>query len=342
VRDLPAREAPTDPLAIDLYLRARHAYHAGWSLNVDRSIGLFEQTLARAPDDPQILAGYALALMRRFSFDPQGTEADGNAAKAAAERALAKAPNLGEARMALATHALITGDSVTCAHAVHEALAVSPGSADVHDMRGRLLGEVGRPEDALVSLRMAVKLEPSNLRARGDAVRMHALMGDYSPVDDLVDRAAEAGGTEGVIFVLAARLALWKRDVELVRRLQAATKDLEYAFKPAVGELVALGLTGTITPALLDLGRTWGKVTGRAMRRPAFFQQLTAEVAAYAGSDDEALDAIEAADRLGLIDIAWLDRCPLFTGPRESPRFVAARRGVASRAAAVLAALRGK
>ena len=65
-------------------------------------------------------------------------------------------------------------------------------------------------------------------------------------------------------------------------------------------------------------------------------------MAAYAGRNDEALDAIEAADRLGLIDIAWLDRCPLFEGLRESPRFVSARRGVASRAAMVLGALEGR
>jgi serine/threonine-protein kinase len=341
VRDLPAREAPTDPLAIDLYLRARHAYHAGWAMNVDVAVRLFEEALARAPDDPQILAGYALELMRRFSFDPRGTEADGNRAKAAAERALQKVPTLGEARMALANHALITGDGVACARAVREALAVSPGSADVHDMRGRLLGEVGSPVDALASLSTAVKLEPSNLRARGDAMRMHALLGDYAPVDDLVARAAGEAGTEGVVIVLAARLALWKRDVEMLRRIEETTKDLQYAFKSAVGELVAVGVSGNITPALADLGKTWGKVTHGAVRRSAFFQQLAAEVAAYAGLDDAALDAIEAGDRLGLIDISWLDRCPLLDRLRDSPRFAEARRGIAARASAVLAALEG-
>jgi serine/threonine-protein kinase len=341
VRDLPAREAPTDPLAIDLYLRARHAYHAGWAMNVDVAVRLFEEALARAPDDPQILAGHALALMRRFSFDPRGTEADGKRAKAAAERALQKVPTLGEARMALANHALITGDGVACARAVREALAVSPGSADVHDMRGRLLGEVGSPADALASLSTAIKLQPSNLRARGDAMRMHALLGDYAPVDDLVARAAGEAGTEGVVIVLAARLALWKRDVEMLRRIEETTKDLQYAFKSAVGELVAVGVSGNITPALADLGKTWGKVTHGAVRRSAFFQQLAAEVAAYAGLDDAALDAIEAGDRLGLIDISWLDRCPLLDRLRDSPRFAEARRGIAARASAVLAALEG-
>jgi eukaryotic-like serine/threonine-protein kinase len=342
VRDLPAREAPTDPLAIDLYLRARHAYHAGWSLNVDRAIDLFEQALARAPDDPLILAGYALALVRRFSFDPDGTESAGEAAKRAAERALAKAPGLGEARMALASHALIVGDGVACARAVREALAIAPGSADVHDMRGRLLSEVGRPEEALASLRTAYRLEPSNERARGDAVRMRVFMGDWSAVDDMVAHNELAPGSEGVAFVLCARMALWKRDVDLVRRLRAHAEAIDFAFKGPVLELTDLGLTGTVSPGLFDMATAWGKVSGRALRRPIFFRQLAAEVAAFAGRHDEALDAIESADHLGLIDRVWMDGCPLFEGLRESPRYAVARAAVEIRAEAVLAALEGR
>ena len=126
---------------------------------------------------------------------------------------------------------------------------------------------MGSPADALASLSTAVKLEPSNLRARGDAMRMHALLGDYAPVDDLVARAAGEAGTEGVVIVLAARLALWKRDVALLRRIEETTKDLQYAFKSAVGELVAVGVSGNITPAMADLGKTWGKVTVTRLKR---------------------------------------------------------------------------
>jgi serine/threonine-protein kinase len=341
-RDLPAREAPTDPIAIDLYLRARHAYHAGWSLNVDRSIGIFEQALARAPEDPLILAGYALALTRRYSFDVEGTDAAGDAAKVAAEKALAKAPGLGEARMALAILALIVGDGVACARAVREALVVAPGSADVHDMRGRLLGEVGRPEDALASLRTAVRLEPSNQRARGDAVRMRAFLGDWQPVDELLDPRNLRGATEDVVFVLCARLAMWKRDADLVRRLQAYTQGRQYPFKASADELCNLVLTGEVSPTLIEHSKVWGKVSGRALRRPLFLRQLAAEVWAFAAHDVDALTAIESADALGLIDIVWMDRCPLLAAVREQPRFVAVRRSVAARAAEVLDALEGR
>jgi serine/threonine-protein kinase len=241
--------------------------------------------------------------------------------------------------MALATHALITGDGVACARAVREALAVAPGSADVHDMRGRLLSEVGRPEDALACLRMAVQLEPSNSRARGDMVRMHAFLGNWRPAEDLVDHAEETG--EGVAFVLCARLAMWKGDLDLVRRLRARVQGIDFAFKKAVTELTDLTLTGNVSVVLRELATVWGKISGRATRRPIFFRQLAAEVAAFARLDDEALQSIESADHLGLIDRVWIDGCPLLARLHESPRFQTARGRVDARASAVLAALEG-
>jgi serine/threonine protein kinase len=339
-RDLPARVAPTDPIAVDLYLRARHEYHAGWSLNVDRAIALFEQALARAPNDPHILAGYALALARRFSFDPGGTDAAGDGAKAAAEKALSIDPNLGEARVALASHALIMGDGVAAARAVREALVVAPGSADVHDLHGRILAEVGTPEAALVRLRTAAELEPSNERALGDIVRMHAFLGEWRPTEALIDQPL-VHGSEGVGFVLCARLGLWKRDAALFERLQAKLETIEFAFRGPVLEMTRLALTGELSPTLADLANEWGRVSGRALRRPIFFRQLSAEVAAFCGKVDDAVDAIESADGLGLIDVVWIERCPLFASFDDNARFRAARERVRARAEAVLAALEG-
>jgi serine/threonine-protein kinase len=337
-RDLPARAAPTDPVAVDLYLRARHQYHAGWSLNVDRSITLFEQSLARAPNDPHILAGYALALARRFSFDPGGTDAAGDGAKAAAEKALSFDANLGEARVALARHALVMGDGVGAARAAREALVVAPGSADVHDLRGCILAEVASPEAALVSLETALKLEPSNERVQGDIIRMRAFLGDWVPTEGLIDQP-HVDGYEGVGYVLCARLGLWKRDPDLAKRLRAKTDTIEFAYKGAVNEITDLALTGEISPALIGLTDSWGKVAGRALRRPIFFRQLSAEIAAFCGRIGPALDAIESADELGLIDVVWIDRCPLFAAFDAEERFGAARERVRARAAAVLEAL---
>jgi hypothetical protein len=81
-----------------------------------------------------------------------------------------------------------------------------------------------------------------------------------------------------------------------------------------------------------------GKVTGRVRRRPIFFRQMKAEVLAYIGDEGGALSAIEDAASLGLIDVVWLDHCPLFRAMRGSRRYAEARKQVAERAALVLEA----
>jgi len=64
----PVREVNASPVAMDLYLRARHRYFQGFASNLGAAIELFEQALSHSPDDPMILAAYAMALARQFSF----------------------------------------------------------------------------------------------------------------------------------------------------------------------------------------------------------------------------------------------------------------------------------
>src|SRR4029079_1133841 len=67
-RDTALRAAPSDPLAIDLYLRARHEYRKFWPDHLRRAIELFDQAAGIAPGDPMILAGRATALARYAFF----------------------------------------------------------------------------------------------------------------------------------------------------------------------------------------------------------------------------------------------------------------------------------
>jgi serine/threonine protein kinase len=62
-----ARQEPSDPVAIDLYFRARRAIYLE---RQDEAATLFRQALARAPDDPTILAGHAYARIGRNFFAP--------------------------------------------------------------------------------------------------------------------------------------------------------------------------------------------------------------------------------------------------------------------------------
>jgi TolB-like protein len=335
-RLLPPREAPSDPVALDLYLRARHHYHQGWTTNGQRSIALFEEALKLQPNDPRILSGYALAQMRRLGNE-ETSEGIAHVALRAAERARAVAPAAGEPLVALAAYHLVMGDYRTAAREVNDALRRAPSLPDVHDLCGRILVEVGRPEEGVAFLERALLLEPRIGRARGDIVRVRALLGEWSEVEPLYSTMPADEAEQNGVWFMRARIALWRGDVDWATRAMLEM-PASFALRAPVEGLCGVITTRVVPESIMTLLDTLGKVTGRVRRRPIFFRQLRAEALAYVGDEAGALLAIEDAASLGLIDIVWLDHCPLFNAMRGSRRFAAPREAVAERAALVLEA----
>jgi serine/threonine-protein kinase len=343
-RSAPARRAPSDARALDLYLRARHAFHRGWRDDTEQSIALFEQALALAPNDPTILAGYARAQLRRFMFDTEAKGADEAEAKgcAAAERALALAPNLGEARAALANLKWLLGDHVGCARDLREAVRIAPSSSDVNELYGRMLLEAGEPAKAVACLSAAVALEPSIEMASGDLLRARALLGDWSAFEAAIEEEPRAGAQPSSRYFLLARLTMWRRDAALVPAARRCFERVEFPLKPQVLRLLDFVEAGRGQGDVESEIVPWGRVVGRARRRPMFFRQLAAEVNAYVSNEQETLRAIEDADALGLIDVTWTDRCPLFDALRDKPAFRAPRDRIAARAKEAIDVLEGR
>jgi tetratricopeptide (TPR) repeat protein len=255
----------------------------------------------------------------------------------AAERARAVAPSAGEPLVALAAYHLVMGDYRAAAREVNDALRRSPALPDVHDLCGRILLEVGRPEEGIAFLERALLLEPRAGRARGDVVRAHALLGEWADVEPIYawNPSDEAG--QNAVWALRARMALWRGDAAWAAKALAEMPPT-LAFRPAVEGLCGVITTGVVPESFLALIDSLGKVTGRVRRRPIFFRQLRAEVLASVGDEGGALAAIEDAASLGLIDTVWVDHCPLFRAMRGSRRFAEARQNVAERASLVLEA----
>ena len=342
-RQVQPRHAPTDPVAVDLFLRARHAYHDGWLVSTALSIDLFQQALARAPDDPNILAGYALAQLRRFAMDTEGPSADeaGEIGRQSAERALSIAPHMGDARLALASYRLTMGDSVGAARDAREALRAAPGAPEVHDLYGRILIEVGRPERGIACLRTAVMLEPT-MRSAAEIVRARCLLGDFSGCEDFFANPPENEDHLNTFWFYASRIGSWRRDRAWSEKLLAQLARSTFPLKSSIEPIFTLAITGKESPGLERGLDFWGQMNGRARRRPMFFRQLTAELCSLVGRKEAALAAMESGDELGLIDVVWCDRCPSLESIREEPRFIAARGHIAARAAEVLRALTGE
>jgi tetratricopeptide (TPR) repeat protein len=301
-------------------------------------VGLFEEALKKAPNDPRVLSGYALAQMRRLAVE-ESSEAAAHVALRAAERAKAAAPSAGEPRVALANYYFIMGDAAAAAREVNDALRLSPSLPDVHELCGRILAEVGRPEEGLAFLERALLLEPSMLRTKLDIARVSALAGDWSKAESLYDDLPQEPNEQNAYWFPRARLAIWNGDGVWAEWAKIELAPLTFTLRPPVEAICELILTKQLPESLREALDSLGKITGRVRRRPIFFRQLKAEAYAYVGDDDVALLALDEAASLGLIDVVWLDRCPLFASLRRDERFAEIRARVEARASRVLDAL---
>jgi serine/threonine-protein kinase len=325
----PARKAELDPEAMDLYLRARAAYH-GYFSNVS-SLPLFEQALARAPDHPKILAGYAMARARFWR--PDGGAAV--AAREAAERAVALAPNLAEGHLALGAVRFQTGDEAGAVSPLFVALRLSPTNGEAHDLLGRILSETSMVDEARRHLTAALTLDPELLLARIALARQHELAGEHVEADRIL--RLQQGDTR---LPLAGRFVVWRRDALRAAELAELIANRSEGLTPVLMVVKAFAevvLHGTPPYAMFAAMSDPERIT---VRTRGFFAQLEAEAAGALGDREHALAAIERAASLGIFDVAWMDGCPPLAGLREEARFLGARATVAARAERVVEAYR--
>jgi serine/threonine-protein kinase len=340
-RSGPPRAQPSDPGAIDLYFRAKHAVGRFWSTQGQTEVrALFEEAVARAPDNPTILAGYVHAQIGRNFFralDPVATVS-------LVRRALVAGERLPEPWIALAAARFNhTDDPVGAIRALKRALDLGPSSSDAHDLAGRILLEADLLDEAVAHSERALWLDPHQQWARADLLRAAALTGDWAKA-----RAVFDGGTDpewlGYRIVHASRLWSWPGAPEL--ETQPLPEDADPRFADVVRAFLRAResrRTGETLP-LSEIRERMGAVVGRIApqsRARRFYLQMTAEQAAIAGHGEAVIDVVEAAVGDGLLDLAWMRRLRLFDSIRETPRFEGLCERVRERAEQVAVAWRG-
>ncbi len=331
----------------ELYLRARYLYQRSDRASVKQSVILFEEALHAVPDDPYVLTGYALACARLWFY---GEAQAGEQARAAAARAVALAPTRGESYLALAIVHFHFGEAARAAYELRRALSYAPALPEAHELTGRLLVETGPIHEGIRYLESAIHQDPSLHRARLDLARAQGLVGAWDKVDDLLEQEMETATAahkpesqlEGfpllwIVWLCRARMVLWRKD----RR--RARQDLQHPIfasggPPLARSYLELGIGGPpvepshlVNPALL---------TGHASSRSrSYVYQTYAELYSHYGAIDLALQALALSIADGLVDLMWMEHCPLLEPLRKDPRFAVLRTIAIHRVAAVHAAL---
>lgn len=329
----PVREAPTDPIAVELYLKARAAYRKFWVPHIREAVALLEKALERAPNDPTILAGYASALAR-MAFT--GGENAG-LAKQAAERALVAAPHLPEAHLAMAQALFQLGDVPGAVRSVRAAIARGPGLAEAYSLLGMILGESGPILDAERALETALALDPAAAAVCRNLARLMFLRGDWPRTMELMDKNRQIEG-EFSYWANMARFVAWRRDEEMRVKLVDALRAVELSSPLQVAMLEAL--IDKRSPFDSPKFQEAFLVNDAGWRRNAYFQQLQIELASYVGDLDRARGALVRCAQTGLIDLVWIDHCPLLDPFRGTPELAQARAIVCEAATRVLEAYR--
>jgi len=337
--ELIGHDGLADPEALESYLRARQA-KLRWRLRgPDGAVAHYRRVLERAPDFRPAIAGYSLALIRAWFMPPERHEQHidwPSATAAAVERAMIEAPDFPETRIAAASWSVQSGDYRAAAEHLGEALRIAPTCALAHEYLGRLQTEAGQPEKGLRHLSLAIELDPQLEWCHADIARYRALQGDmlgYREHMDLLLARTERLHVAAHLYEM--RVGAWTRDLELIRRALAQID----ANSPDTGVQIMRGygppLLSPHDPDALASFHEQASAGIENSRLRTLMFQMWAEHTAYWSDRERTLAHLEAATDLVLVDLTWLDRCPLFEFVRAEPRFVELRARVRARAEAI-------
>lgn len=329
--------------AIGIYLDARRRLHAAGHMMSYPSAAFamtnMERCLALAPDFAPALAAHAIASLRCWYLQlSEKPERDWPATvSASVTRALDEAPDLAESHLAAGMYATQVCDFRAASVSLSRALDIAPSCPDALEYLGMLECEAGRAEQGARRLRLASDLDPTLpycLMFIARHLAFHDRIDQCQKV--LTEMEQRCGADYFPLVALRTRFAAWQGDHGVLRRM--STADSRGDTSPsAFLRVYARGVLGDADQETLELQLSRGSETASSPRSRAFIAQLATEVYAGRGAVDLAeiylLRAVDAA----LVDLEWMDHCPLLAPLRERPAFAEARMRVRARAEAIWA-----
>ncbi len=311
--------------ASERYLRARaltrHATHDQRAA-LDELDGLLDG----GNRFPAAVALHALCFVRS-GWAGEG-ESDPTAWEAAVKAALEQAPDEPETHVASAMLATRMGRYREGVAALRRALEIAPGNNAAAVQLGSLEAESGRVDQARLRLEQVAARDPEFWLVYMELGRIAALLGDPSEGAALLDRAIDAS-PDIPLLATRARVALWFGDhgtaLACARRASGARDEVAiFPFHDFItGRLPIEEVEARVRSTWLD---------GAVGRRRCLYQQMTIECLCLAGRADLALPHLRDLAEELLVDVLWLDRCPVLEPIRDAPVFEAARREVRVRA----------
>lgn len=316
------RKKPTGDLhAYQLYLQGRHCLIRYTEEGIRKAIEYFEQAIAKDPDYALAYADLAQAYTELATGQGGGLLRPEEAfplAKKAVTKALALDRGLGEAHCMLAILKYTCDFDWSGAEGdFRQALELSPGSADIYDLYGRMLAAVGRYDEAIAILKRAQELDP--LTHRTDVASALLRAGRIDEALEAARRAAEfdpyyARGRATLGWAFLKKGMFDQGVAELEQAVELSPGDT--LFSAQLGQAYAVaGQVGKAREVL----RRLVELSQQRYVSPYHLAYLHAGL----GEDDTAMDFLERAYAQRAGGVHGIKGSFLFATVRSHPRFKA-------------------
>ncbi|MEX1367520.1 MAG: protein kinase [Nannocystaceae bacterium] len=335
--DAAAHRGTAPPEALGQYLRARRLQRRLTMEAAEEALAMLERAIDLAPDFAPALAAHAMASVRAW-WGYEGRRRDSDHAERAREsvrRAQRRAPALAETHLATAMWEVQGGGFIAAARALGHALELAPTMAEAHQYLGQLQCEAGRPKEGQQRLELALELDPSLYLCHYTLSRAAMLDGDPQRAQEHIDVLWRTlPGPPLATLILRFRMALYRGDHEDAAQMQALMRAEGSESGLGMDRLAGVGLgTTPVEEAEAMYEQLHGPMTNS--RFTTLMRQIGAELYVTAGAHDLAQREITAAADSALIDVVWMQRCPLLEPLRSDPAFARAERTVQRRAASI-------
>jgi serine/threonine-protein kinase len=233
-------------------------------------------------------------------------------ARSDAEKAVAIAPDLAEARAALGwVRFFIDWKFVEGITELKRAKELSPANPTANDLLARAIVYLGRLDEAELQARHAVELDPLSVIAQGNLARVLLFAGKLNEADAAARKGAELQPTSASSHRWQVVIAVLRNDRETALREAQLEPDQGYRrFELALAQQIQ-GDPQAANAALADL---------IANGRDILAYQI-AEVYAVRGEKDKAFEWLQIAFRQHDTGTLTLLVDPLIRGLRDDPRY---------------------
>ena len=294
-----ARAETDDPEAYRLYLRAR-SFLVGNQQEMDKSIDLFQQAVAKAPEYALAHAGLAEAHTRQAFLRGSGREEPLQKARAAVERALELDPDLPEVHAAPGlVRFYFEWDWAGAEAEFRRAIELNPGSRVGQEEYGWFLTALGRLDEGLAHSQEAARLDPLSVGPVHDIAINYMVRGELEQAAATFRRAIDIDPNWTWGYVKLGRtLAMQRKCPEAMAQAEVAERRIAGGSAPL--SRAWLGATYAICGEATRARQKLDEL--HALSKERYVDPSTyADIHASLGEIDEALRCYEKA---------WEDRTP--------------------------------